>query len=234
MPDYPKELAPGVWSLIPGMVCSYLVVGNERALVIDTGFGQEDVRAIAGSLTSLPLLLVNTHYHGDHTGKDKDFDAVYAHPKEFEHLREQGNENLIPVTEGYVFDLGGRTLEVLETPGHTPGAIALLCRDAGVIFTGDSVADVPVFMQSEDSSLDDYIATLEKIIAHASDFGTVLGCHGTCPIDIKYAGLLRELALAIKQGGDYEIEDLEMQRPGGARKTRICKKDGAQMYRPAE
>lgn len=45
---------------------------------------------------------------------------------------------LIPLTDGFVFDLGGRTLEVIGTPGHTPGSVCLLDAKNRILFSGDA------------------------------------------------------------------------------------------------
>lgn len=49
-----------------GEAVGYLVVGEKKALVIDTMNGYEDVKAVARSVTDLPLMVVNTHGHCDH------------------------------------------------------------------------------------------------------------------------------------------------------------------------
>ena len=45
---------------------------------------------------------------------------------------------LAPLTDGFVFDLGGRTLEVIGTPGHTPGSVCLLDAKNRILFSGDA------------------------------------------------------------------------------------------------
>ena len=66
-------------------VFSYLVVGRQRALLIDTGYGLGDLKAAVDSLTSLPLLIVNTHGHCDHVGGNARFDVpCYIHPLDME------------------------------------------------------------------------------------------------------------------------------------------------------
>lgn len=64
-----EKLADGVWSLLSPGGCPtlcYLVEGAERALLIDTGFGVGDLKALCERLTDKPLLVVDTHSHGDH------------------------------------------------------------------------------------------------------------------------------------------------------------------------
>jgi glyoxylase-like metal-dependent hydrolase (beta-lactamase superfamily II) len=57
----------------------HLVTGTERALLIDTGFGVGDLQGICKTCTDLPIDVVNTHNHGDHTGGNPQFDKVYIH-----------------------------------------------------------------------------------------------------------------------------------------------------------
>ena len=58
----------------------YVVAGSKQAAVIDTSLGMSNIRAVAEALTSLPLICVNTHGHGDHMGGNWAFDKAYMHP----------------------------------------------------------------------------------------------------------------------------------------------------------
>ena len=62
----------------------YLVEGDDKALLIDTGNGIADLAECAKDITKLPLLVVNTHGHPDHIGGNFQFSEVYAHPLDFE------------------------------------------------------------------------------------------------------------------------------------------------------
>ncbi len=155
------KIAEGV-TLIKGIdfeCCIWLVEGNRSALLIDTGLGLGDLRREVEEYTSLPYKVVNTHGHGDHSGGNYCFDEVYMHkdalpcaeialemtemfasPEKVEAIKRQMAEKPVKINyinEGYVFDLGGRTLEVIETPGHTPGDITLFDRENGLLFSGD-------------------------------------------------------------------------------------------------
>lgn len=68
-----------------GIDIMYLVIGTKRALLIDTGIGVGNIRAVVETMTRLPYDVVNTHHHYDHAGGNGHFDVVYAH------------ENAIPV-----------------------------------------------------------------------------------------------------------------------------------------
>lgn len=61
----------------PGGVGSALIVGKNQALLIDTGYGFADIREVVQSITDLPLQVVNTHGHSDHTGGNRYFDQVW-------------------------------------------------------------------------------------------------------------------------------------------------------------
>ena len=64
-----QEMAPGIFLIQePGHVQSYLVRGEERSALIDTGMGFCDIREATGPLASNPILVLNTHWHFDHIG----------------------------------------------------------------------------------------------------------------------------------------------------------------------
>lgn len=75
-----REALPGVWLINePQHVCTWLVAGRERALLIDSGLGVCPIRPVAEALCGLPVDLVNTHYHFDHVGGDHEFDTIAVH-----------------------------------------------------------------------------------------------------------------------------------------------------------
>jgi glyoxylase-like metal-dependent hydrolase (beta-lactamase superfamily II) len=77
-----------IWEKLPGTQClMYLVVGKQRALLIDTGMGMNDLGALVKSLTEKPVWVVNTHAHFDHIGCNAAFIDVYMHKNEREVLR---------------------------------------------------------------------------------------------------------------------------------------------------
>lgn len=91
------ELAPGIYSLHEPHqwqeVISYLIVGNERALMFDTGNGIGDIRAVVDSLTDLPIVVVNSHAHYDHVGGNYQFDAIVSIDTDYGRERARGLPN---------------------------------------------------------------------------------------------------------------------------------------------
>jgi glyoxylase-like metal-dependent hydrolase (beta-lactamase superfamily II) len=68
------------------------------------------------------------------------------------------------LADGDEIDLGDRHLEVIHTPGHSPGGIALLEHATGIMFSGDIVYDGPLIEDAYHSDLDDYIKSMERLL----------------------------------------------------------------------
>ena len=79
--------------------------------------------------------------------------------------------------DGTTFDLGGRTVEVLAVPGHTPDAIALLDRARGHLWTGDTFYPGPVWLYFPGTDLDAYEASLVRLAALAPTLTRVFTGH---------------------------------------------------------
>lgn len=89
-----EEIAPRTWRITTHfdshermMTYSYLLEGDERAMLIDTMFGYGDLKTICRELTDRPVFLVNTHYHGDHAGGNFDFDECWIHADDIAFLK---------------------------------------------------------------------------------------------------------------------------------------------------
>jgi glyoxylase-like metal-dependent hydrolase (beta-lactamase superfamily II) len=74
-------------------------------------------------------------------------------------------------------DLGGRTLEIISTPGHTPDAISLLDRAHGLLFSGDTYYPAPIWLFRPETNLDDYVASVKHLAALGPQIKLVLGAH---------------------------------------------------------
>jgi len=81
------------------------------------------------------------------------------------------------IHDGFKINLGGRTLEVLSTPGHTPDAICLLDRANGLLFTGDTYYPALLWLFRPETDLDAYVASVKRLAALAPELKLVLGAH---------------------------------------------------------
>jgi metal-dependent hydrolase (beta-lactamase superfamily II) len=69
----------------------YLIVGDKRALLFDTGMGISDVKKVTVELTKLPIVVVNSHTHDDHVGGNWEFETVYGMDTEFTRTNAKGS-----------------------------------------------------------------------------------------------------------------------------------------------
>jgi glyoxylase-like metal-dependent hydrolase (beta-lactamase superfamily II) len=69
----------------------YLILGDTRALLFDTGMGISDVKKLTAELTKLPIVVLNSHTHDDHVGGNWQFETVYGMDTEFTRVNAQGS-----------------------------------------------------------------------------------------------------------------------------------------------
>lgn len=135
----------------------YIVEGNDRALVIDAGTEIKDYDKIIAQITSKPVTLVATHVHPDHTGSAVNyFDEIYINAADMVNVKEMmGNYKgeIKYLVDGEVIDLGGREIEVVFTPGHTPGSTTFMDKAAGYGFSGDSFGSGNLLLTTNWSTL---------------------------------------------------------------------------------
>jgi glyoxylase-like metal-dependent hydrolase (beta-lactamase superfamily II) len=129
----------------------YLLFGSDKALLVDSGAGGLEIRPTIDKLiaewsakhgrTSIPLVVAHSHSHGDHHAGDAEFAArpdttvVGLKPTEVAAFfgiadwpREIGT-----------FDLGGRALSIIPTPGHEPAHIAIYDPKTTLLLSGDTL-----------------------------------------------------------------------------------------------
>jgi glyoxylase-like metal-dependent hydrolase (beta-lactamase superfamily II) len=204
--------APGVFAIYEPHqaeeTIGYLIVGQKRALLFDTGMGISDIKKITTGLTKLPIIVLNSHTHDDHVGGDWEFDTVYGVDTDFTRnnakgSREDAQAEITPdqicgslpkgfdakayvtrpwkitayIHDGERFDLGGRSIEVIATPGHTPDAISLIDRANGLLFTGDTYYPAPIWLFRPETNFDAYAASIRRLAALAPQVKLVLGAH---------------------------------------------------------
>lgn len=83
------------------------------------------------------------------------------------------------VAEGDIIDLGNRQLEILHIPGHTDDAIALLDEANGLLWTGDSFYEGPIWLYAPETDLAAYRKSLARIASLAPQLSALLPAHNT-------------------------------------------------------
>ena len=216
LPDEPwfeiYKVAPGTFAIYEPHqseeTISYLIVGQKQALLFDTGMGIANIKRIVSRLTSLPVVVLNSHTHNDHVGGNWQFTSIFGMDTAFTRENAKGStadaqaeiapgeicgdlpKGFDPKTyqtkpwhvsffihDGFKIKLGGRTVEVIATPGHTPDAIALIDRDHGLLFTGDTYYPAPIWLYRPETDLAAYEKSIARLAALAPEVKTVLGAH---------------------------------------------------------
>jgi glyoxylase-like metal-dependent hydrolase (beta-lactamase superfamily II) len=147
--------------------CNAWVIGDdEEVIVVDPG---ADARAVFDAAGDREILaVICTHGHADHVAAalevaERDEAPVALHPKDRLFWREVHGDQLpeIEMEEGGGFEVADVKLDVLHTPGHSPGSVSIYCEDLGVVFSGDALsADGP---RPHDGEFPDFAGQLSSI-----------------------------------------------------------------------
>lgn len=142
----------------------YIVEGEERAVLIDAGTDIKDLDKIVADITKKPVTLIATHVHPDHTGASINyFKEIYINAADMVNVKEMMGDykgEIKYLTDGEVIDLGGRELEVIFTPGHTPGSTTFMDCKAGYGFSGDAFGSGNLLLTTNFSTL---ILTCQRV-----------------------------------------------------------------------
>ena len=189
------EQLPGVYHIRSNygeLVFLTLLVGTERALLVDTGHGYGDLPGFIRSLTSLPLTVVCTHGHSDHNGGNFHFPEAwqfhcdlgvtdwsrcqeingnvldFCPPEEFggfdaEAYLHYDPATTLPLEDGQVFDLGGMTAKTILVGNHSPGSCAFLVPERSLLVAGDAVGPAVSIANPESCSVEKHVSLLQEI-----------------------------------------------------------------------
>ena len=167
----------------------YLLFGKDRALLIDTGAGGLRIRPTIDRIISewrtkhrdrsLHLIVAHSHGHGDHHAGDDEFrdrpdtDIVGLAPEDvatFFRIKNWPNDIAR-------FDLGGRTLDIIPTPGHQPAHIMVYDARTQLLFSGDMLYPGRLYVPR--GQFGQFRASVDRLAAFAAShpIRALLGAH---------------------------------------------------------
>ena len=122
---------------------TWIIGDNSEVIVIDPG---HDAQAVLDAVDEREVIaVICTHAHPDHVAAaieaaGRDEAPIALHPKDLPLWRDAlDDEPDIEMADGGTFEVADVRLEVIFSPGHTPGSVCLYCEDLGVVFSGDTL-----------------------------------------------------------------------------------------------
>jgi glyoxylase-like metal-dependent hydrolase (beta-lactamase superfamily II) len=208
----------------------YLLEGEEKALLLDTGWGTGNLRAFVEKLTDKEILVANTHFHPDHSAGNGEFEKVFVSkgaeidapslnslgPFDLSKLPYPDYEKVY-IGEGDKIELGGRTIEVLEAlPAHCNSSLFFLDRGHKMFFTGDEMeaGQVNLFDNSNNPEapydvkerLDNFYKNNKRMQELSGEYDYLLPNHNGAVISKGYVQEFIEMVEHI-YSGDATVED---------------------------
>lgn len=212
-------------------VAVYLIIGDDKACLLDTGCGFGDLRSYVERLTDKELIVILTHGHTDHASGVSLFEdrCIYLNAMDKELLKVHttfAHRDEMAVAAGVLdklqpadynslfqgetlsleheqeFDLGGITLEAIHTPGHTQGMTMILIKEEQMILFGDGCGVSVLLLDEYASSVEEYLETLINLKKYQPFYHTILRNHGTCESPKELLDNVIECCQCIMAGGD--------------------------------
>ncbi|MBT5074395.1 MAG: MBL fold metallo-hydrolase [Kordiimonadaceae bacterium] len=208
---------------------SYLLLGTERAMLVDTLQGVGDLKAVTDKLTQLPIIVMNTHSHYDHVSSNYQYDTVYGLNMPYTannakgHTHDEIGGSMTPetiwknlpdtfsfefyeskayeidkfVADGEIIDLGGREIEVIYIPGHSPDSVILVDKQNRMMMTGDTFYPAPIYLYSDTASFQDFFMSAQIMFSNRNGIDFLLPGHNETMQSVDYLNELRAASLAI-------------------------------------
>lgn len=196
-----RQIARGTWCFntcyhtTPVSSDAYLLIGNQRAIMIDCGMSKLNLKTYIDQLDICPVPIIgviDTHSHFDHTACNGLFGHAFLHPAAVSGIRSGCQKdpehyppeyNITYVQEGDTIDLGGRILRFFEIPAHDSGSIAILDERERLLFTGDEVESgwMKLNLRCTDTypgqTVEKHIANMRRLKSMASSFDALCPSH---------------------------------------------------------
>lgn len=213
------------WRLEDGFVRFFLLEGEEKAMLIDSGVACLNAKELAETLTDKPILLLNTHGDRDHTSGTGSFSEIHMHIADYQQSGISSaypNTALAEIQDGDVIDLGNRPLKMVHIPGHTGGSIAILDVNNRALYAGDSVQKGHIYMFGRNRVPESYESSLDKLISLQEEYDRIYASHDEFEVPGDYAKKVKAAWIQVQAGEvEYEMIDL-FGNPVKSYTTKVC------------
>lgn len=223
------QIAEDTWCITDGWQnFVYLLIGEEKALLIDSCSGEGNIRAVVEGITEKPVMVLSTHGHFDHTGGNSCWPEAWmtkeaaVHAKEpFGPIHEKWfrskpyqDYKIHYIENGQTIDLGQRTVEIISIPAHSEGSVAVLDKNTRFLFTGDEIESGQVIwiVRNQSVSLKElaqmHKTNMEKLLEYRHDYDYIWPAHNGVPLyPDRYIQDFIELDKLIIEGRQQVTED---------------------------
>lgn len=237
-----EEIAPDTYRLDEGGIANcYLLVGEKRALLIDSGCGVGDLSKCTSALTSLPVTLALTHRHCDHAGGRSFFPKYYVHKNDRNVIYKVLSSDLASKTllkgrddiakpvvlskgkyphsrcvymdDDMVFDLGNRLVKIVNVPGHTKGSIVFLDEKNKLMFTGDDVNPYLWMQLPGCTSITRWLVGAKKVLALADSYTPYCGHNEGIISKEDIANLIGVMGKLLKEKPSFKGKTIDYPSP---------------------
>lgn len=200
------------WRFEDGFVRFFLLEGEDKAVMIDSGVNCPDAVSIAKTLTDKSIMLLNTHGDGDHTSGTSGFSEIYIHVLDYIHCEvntRYPETSLVEIADGDVIELGNRPLKIIHIPGHTRGSVAILDVKKRVLYAGDSVQKGYIYMFGKKRDPEQYEKSLDKLIALKEEYDCIYASHDEFIVSNDYAEKVK-IAWQQVRNGEVMFEMIDL------------------------
>lgn len=206
-----KQLNKNTWSITDNLYATcYLIVGLDKAILIDSGWGEGELFEVIRNITHLPLIAIATHGHPDHLYGMLNIDKVYLHKNDFQLATDVLNKRkwfslllslfyklgfrwlkefnkktipeIIKIEEHFDLQIQGLNIEIIHLPGHTSGSIVILDKTSRLLFSGDTIVMFPWLSLKESLPLDIFLKSIKKIEIRKSEIDLIYSGHSVDPL----------------------------------------------------
>ena len=202
---------------------SYLIIGDEKAIMLDTGSGENEtengfkIKHIMDQLIDLPISLLLSHFHFDHNQNIAEFENV-AFP-DLPFLRQKvAADNIYSFTQEDLFegtnpsqtevnewlpvntdiDLGNRKIQLINIPGHTKESISIIDHENKMAFLGDYLYNGELFLFNE-NDFAPYEESTDRLLSILTDEYKLYGAHGVPEIEFNKLQKLKNFLRCIDE-----------------------------------